>query len=99
MDDKLYQDITPFIYYMLYSINKAINTQINYIEKSLSTAQYELLEVIRKNGKDRQVTVKSVCRITKSDNENIIRYNLNKLVEHKFLEVSKDGKTNVYKLI
>ncbi len=99
MHDKLYQDITPFIYYMLYSINKAINTQINYIEKSLSKAQYDLLEVIRKNGRNRQVTVKSICKITKNDNESIVRYNLNKLVEHKFLSVSKDGKTNVYKLI
>lgn len=89
-------DITPFINYMLDKICDSIDNTISKYNK-LSDIQVIILNKMKENGKNSEITVNKACKITKlASNET--RVMLNKLVEMNYLSKYKQGKINIYKL-
>lgn len=89
-------DITPFIDYMLDRICDSIDTTISKYNK-LSDKQLMLLQKMKNNGKNSEITVEKASRITKlslCSTRNL----LNKLVDMQYLTKFKQGRMCIYKL-
>lgn len=89
-------DITPFISYILDKICDSIDNTISKYNK-LSNIQLILLNKMKENGKNSEITVNKACKITKLTS-NETRVLLNKLVEMNYLSKYKQGKINIYRL-
>lgn len=89
-------DITPFIDYMLDRICDSIDETVSKYNV-LSDVQLKLLNKLKSNGKNSEITVEKACKITKLDSVKT-RNILNKLVDMHYLSKYRQGKRNIYRL-
>lgn len=96
---KTYIDLSPFIFYMLRTIDESISRQSRVVSAKLNSRQKLIYDKMKKRGKGAEISVEKACKLLKLDDKNKVRKDLNDLVEKEVLFKYKEGSINIYKLL
>ncbi len=91
---KAWMDITPFVYYFLHIVERALITSLQE-DVTINAKQIQLLRKMRKQGKNAEITISTAAKILDVSNSTAAKQ-LNNLVESGHLIKIKRDRKNIY---